>query len=632
MASQDYSNIDGDFIGTQFGLTNSSVAAAELNKISQFLRNPITTDKPLEHQTESSQQTEPHANLQNAQRVQFNGAPISSSTQAPVNLPYPRHIVPPCGPLYRGIKAIRAELIPLMDTSARMFLYCIGQRAFVDAVYLVALSIRPSETEKLGHARNFKLFYDTFEQAKIGLLTADDNAFFVIDKSEFENDPNFIAALRRANLVTFVAAVLGISRIGFFDLNESFIDVFLGLYGGKLTKRLGLLYLELKTQAFIAARDQTPDNYESLLDELFPDRMGIEHISLSESFSRDLGSAESDFISQCQKRKEALKSLVEAEATKDHASEDAAKDAIGKELRTKYPWKDFVRIVLDMVSGNLQILLGSNPLMQIYFPNTHSPLIGDQSPNLDNDSIGFQQPSLVTETMASPVPLPISPNGLPRTHTPQRRPKSRYALGTGSRKHWTKEEEDVLVAAVIEVRGPHWSQILALHGPGGTKSEILKDRNQVQLKDKARNIKMSYLRNKAPLPPFFDAVTGDLRRHRNADPDAHTTSSPAHYGSEANSRMSKEPSIPSGSDGSIAANPTDSSPPASDSVPTSAAVSNPVVVPNSAPASLVSNTDIPTNPPEPTSAAAPNQNSVHVASNASTDDPPIDPVFASESH
>jgi protein TBF1 len=61
------------------------------------------------------------------------------------------------------------------------------------------------------------------------------------------------------------------------------------------------------------------------------------------------------------------------------------------------------------------------------------------------------------------------------------------------------------------VKGPHWSQILALYGRGGSHGEQLKDRNQVQLKDKARNLKLFFLKNSSEMPIYLQGVTGDLR-------------------------------------------------------------------------------------------------------------------------
>ncbi|BFZ62654.1 TTAGGG repeat binding factor [Saitoella coloradoensis] len=82
------------------------------------------------------------------------------------------------------------------------------------------------------------------------------------------------------------------------------------------------------------------------------------------------------------------------------------------------------------------------------------------------------------------------------------------------RRHWSKEEEDALFAGLDALKGPHWSQILALYGPGGSISEALKDRTQVQLKDKARNLKLWFLKNNFEVPHYLKCVTGDLKRGR----------------------------------------------------------------------------------------------------------------------
>lgn len=62
-----------------------------------------------------------------------------------------------------------------------------------------------------------------------------------------------------------------------------------------------------------------------------------------------------------------------------------------------------------------------------------------------------------------------------------------------------------------KVQGPHWSQILSLYGVGGSISNILKDRSQVQLKDKARNLKLFFLKSNSEMPYYLQAVTGELK-------------------------------------------------------------------------------------------------------------------------
>ena len=60
------------------------------------------------------------------------------------------------------------------------------------------------------------------------------------------------------------------------------------------------------------------------------------------------------------------------------------------------------------------------------------------------------------------------------------------------------------------------SQILSLYGRGGSVSEVLKDRNQIQLKDKARNLKLWYLKMGNEVPACLRGVTGELRKRGGA--------------------------------------------------------------------------------------------------------------------
>lgn len=90
-------------------------------------------------------------------------------------------------------------------------------------------------------------------------------------------------------------------------------------------------------------------------------------------------------------------------------------------------------------------------------------------------------------------------------------PNSRRAGHPSQRRPWTTDEENALMAGLDRVKGPHWSQILAMFGPGGTINETLKDRNQVQLKDKARNLKLFFLKSNIEVPYYLSFVTGELK-------------------------------------------------------------------------------------------------------------------------
>ena len=90
-------------------------------------------------------------------------------------------------------------------------------------------------------------------------------------------------------------------------------------------------------------------------------------------------------------------------------------------------------------------------------------------------------------------------------------PSTRRAGHPSQRRPWSTQEEAALLDGLDRVKGPHWSQILAMYGAGGSISEALKDRNQVQLKDKARNFKLYFLKNNIELPYSLSLVTGELR-------------------------------------------------------------------------------------------------------------------------
>ena len=79
--------------------------------------------------------------------------------------------------------------------------------------------------------------------------------------------------------------------------------------------------------------------------------------------------------------------------------------------------------------------------------------------------------------------------------------------------------EAALFAGLEAVQGPNWAAILQLYGPGGSISEALKDRSQVQLKDKARNLKLFFLKGGHEVPPVLHRVTGRLKTEGGGSPD-----------------------------------------------------------------------------------------------------------------
>lgn len=79
---------------------------------------------------------------------------------------------------------------------------------------------------------------------------------------------------------------------------------------------------------------------------------------------------------------------------------------------------------------------------------------------------------------------------------------------------WSKEEESALERGLRRFSGPYWSDILGLFGPNGSVSDVLKDRNEAQLDNKACRMKISFLKSGVKFPFYLRMVNGDARRQR----------------------------------------------------------------------------------------------------------------------
>lgn len=123
--------------------------------------------------------------------------------------------------------------------------------------------------------------------------------------------------------------------------------------------------------------------------------------------------------------------------------------------------------------------------------------------------LGDQQAEIPYHTQTAPTQVLYERARL--AATAKASPSNRRAGLPSQRRPWTTEEENALMAGLDRVKGPHWSQILAMFGPGGTINESLKDRNQVQLKDKARNLKLFFLKSGIEVPYYLQFVTGELK-------------------------------------------------------------------------------------------------------------------------
>lgn len=150
-------------------------------------------------------------------------------------------------------------------------------------------------------------------------------------------DPAQVDIIRKANLASFVSSIFGTQEIGFAELNESFIDVFVP-EGGRLLKVQGALFLELKTQAFIASMNSNERSRTEILYDLFPE--ALEQYMLDRRpGTRQLAPSEVDFVSRARSRRDILLGEIN--------NEEAMKT-----LPDKYQWTDFLRDLSSYITKN----------------------------------------------------------------------------------------------------------------------------------------------------------------------------------------------------------------------------------------------------------------------------------------
>ncbi|KAI5864450.1 telomere repeat binding factor-domain-containing protein [Durotheca rogersii] len=181
---------------------------------------------------------------------------------------------------------------------------------------------------------------------------------------------------------------------------------------------------------------------------------------------------------------------------------------------------------------------------------------------------------------------------------------STHARREGShstRRPWSPEEEKALMMGLDMVKGPHWSQILSLFGPNGSISNILADRTQVQLKDKARNLKLFFLKTNSEMPYYLQCVTGELKTRAPTQAARKEAEEKARLNSEEQqAHVNGILTLAGGLQNNAAASRQDASP---TTVPRSATPSQPLSRPTSHPSSQPGTPGIPQPPIQPSAPA-----------------------------
>ena len=157
-------------------------------------------------------------------------------------------------------------------------------------------------------------------------------------------EPEQVDIIRKANLATFISNVFGSQDVGFYHLNEFFLDTFIA-DGGRLLKNQAGLFLDLKTQAYISAIANGERSREDILQDLFPDDMEQRLVD-RRSGARQPSPGEADFIQRANNRK---KTLLEEPMTAESVAQ----------LPGRYVWEDFLRDISSYVSKNFKTIIGS---------------------------------------------------------------------------------------------------------------------------------------------------------------------------------------------------------------------------------------------------------------------------------
>ncbi|KAJ5433168.1 uncharacterized protein N7458_012324 [Penicillium daleae] len=555
---------------------------------------------------------------------------------------------------------LKIQSLPILDNLSTQILSFLSKNSYQD---LTAMVSEPDSENGQAYATMRSLFDHTKRVYTIKRSFLQSTDLEITESSQLD-------VIRKANLASFVSSIFGSQEIGFAELNEHFLDVFVP-EGGRLLKVQAALYLELKTQAFIAAMNTKSRTRTQLLYELFPDDME-QRLLARRPGTRQLAPSETDFVNRLTSRRDIL--------LNDINNEEAL-----KALPDKYHWEDFLRDLSSYIAKNFDAIntqQGKKPIKgrqpsssngdaqeapstthQGQFPvnqpvevpvdrNMHGDLVAraaraaqialqghglrrsQQQSQMQHQQQQPQPPSQASPSPSQPAALsthqqPQQQQQQPQQHQqltqPQPQPQSQhtaqgdnqYLHGYGAaqqsgqppqqqqyhhsptppggyqqspgglsfqqsplqanfqqynpnaaqamqarangmspgnhgympgiphysqsqptqvlyerarmaasakssptsrktglpsqRRPWTTEEENALMAGLDRVKGPHWSQILAMFGPGGTISEALKDRNQVQLKDKARNLKLFFLKSGIEVPYYLKFVTGELK-------------------------------------------------------------------------------------------------------------------------
>lgn len=179
--------------------------------------------------------------------------------------------------------------------------------------------------------------------------------------------PSKQEVIRITNKATFISSILEGHDISFFDLDQRFLETFIPT-GQRLLKWQGTIFLELKTQAYIAALMNGDASPEMLLNDLFSDGLADKIIARHPD-APNLAPSEQDFLDRARSRRQYLSSEPPYQAVAS--------------LQKKYAWSDFLREFVSCIHKNVESII-NNPVsclaaIMLYPTNMHGRLVRQQA-------------------------------------------------------------------------------------------------------------------------------------------------------------------------------------------------------------------------------------------------------------
>lgn len=377
---------------------------------------------------------------------------------------------------------MRKQSLPALDCVAAQILHILSSSNYKDVAPVVTHP--DSEPFKALQAALF-----LFDQLK-SLYTNESflTSRVLMDASRPQSAPPTRSqrnTIQRVNLATFLAGVFGFIQVGFYHLNENFMDSFVAPTN-RLLKSLMPLFLELKTHAFISGVRNEEQDIKSLLNELFPE--DNERLLFGDRKGRAPFSSEMDFISQCKERRAALESADIDENSR------------------KFSWLTFVKDMSEYIGKSMSSIIPPAPAstQPIVHNRSKPPLIVNaRAPNGTHTSQQIKRPVVRTSKKSNEKtgpPLSVTLQAFNALKQKQR------SHSVPQRAGWTVDEEKAFLDCMDKVGAPSWDRILKLYGKTGTVSTVLHNKTQAQMSERFEELKREFPEFGIPTPPMFSVT------------------------------------------------------------------------------------------------------------------------------